>query len=141
MQRGIELLRDDGLRYNPDDVLIHRELAWFFQHKMGANLDDANMYYKQEWAKEMAEVFGMDKPNLDELINPKTDDAKKRVAIAARKIQDGSRFHEAGGRALRPAGMAAAGGARDLLGGQGLGRGQEERAPDQSEGFDHPAPR
>src|SRR5689334_21604473 len=26
VQRGIELLRDDGLRYNPDDVLIHREL-------------------------------------------------------------------------------------------------------------------
>ena len=36
VERGIELLRDEGLRYNPDDVLIHRELAWFFQHKMGA---------------------------------------------------------------------------------------------------------
>jgi hypothetical protein len=35
VERGIELLRDDGLRYNPDDVLIYRELAWFFQHKMG----------------------------------------------------------------------------------------------------------
>jgi hypothetical protein len=50
VERGIELLRDDGLRYNPDDVLIYRELAWFFQHKMGQNLDDANMYYKQQWA-------------------------------------------------------------------------------------------
>ena len=36
MERGIELLRDDGLRYNPDNVLIYRELAWIFQHKMGA---------------------------------------------------------------------------------------------------------
>jgi hypothetical protein len=50
VERGIELLRDDGLRYNPNDVLIYRELAWFFQHKMGQNLDDANMYYKQQWA-------------------------------------------------------------------------------------------
>ena len=24
VERGIELLRDEGLRYNPDDVLIHR---------------------------------------------------------------------------------------------------------------------
>ncbi|HEY2083261.1 MAG TPA: hypothetical protein VGI88_10785, partial [Verrucomicrobiae bacterium] len=53
VQNGIELLRDQGLRYNPDDVLIHRELAWFFQHKMGANLDDASMYYKTQWEKEM----------------------------------------------------------------------------------------
>src|SRR5205085_12225963 len=43
VQRGIVLLRDDGLRYNPNETLIYRELAWFFQHKMGANLDDANM--------------------------------------------------------------------------------------------------
>ena len=58
VERGIELLRDDGLRYNPNETLIYRELAWFFQHKMGQNLDDANMYYKQQWAKEMAKVFG-----------------------------------------------------------------------------------
>src|ERR1700755_1962671 len=58
VQNGIELLRDEGLRYNPDDVLIHRELAWFFQHKMGANLDDASMYYKEQWKTQMEELFG-----------------------------------------------------------------------------------
>src|SRR5215468_1452542 len=58
VERGINLLRDDGLRFNPNETLIYRELAWFFQHKMGQNLDDANMYYKQEWANEMAVVFG-----------------------------------------------------------------------------------
>ena len=36
VRHGIELLRDDGLRYNPNETLIYRELAWFFQHKMGA---------------------------------------------------------------------------------------------------------
>ncbi len=30
VENGIVLLRDEGLRYNPNDVLIHRELAWFF---------------------------------------------------------------------------------------------------------------
>src|SRR5881394_3634797 len=33
VQRGIELLRDGGLRYNPREALMYRELAWFFQHK------------------------------------------------------------------------------------------------------------
>src|ERR1700689_556021 len=70
VERGIELLRDEGLQYNPHDVLIPRELAGFFQHKMGANMDDAHMYYKRMWANEMAVVLGMERPNWDELIHP-----------------------------------------------------------------------
>jgi len=81
VKRGFELLRDDGLRYNPNELLIYRELGWIFQHKLGQNLDDANMYYKQEWANEMAVVFDKKKPNLDELINPQTDDQKRRAAL------------------------------------------------------------
>ena len=75
VERGIELLRDDGLRYNPNDILIHRELAWFFQHKMGANLDDANMYYKSEWAREMAPFFGANGTNFTELLSPQSTNA------------------------------------------------------------------
>src|SRR6187431_2880773 len=30
VERGISLLRDDGLRFNPNETLIYRELAWFF---------------------------------------------------------------------------------------------------------------
>lgn len=88
VQRGIELLRDEGLQYNEHDVLMHRELAGFFQHKMGANMDDAHLYYKKRWANDMAEVLGMDTPpNWDELINPKTDEAKKRVAKLKEKYK------------------------------------------------------
>ncbi len=87
VSRGIELLRDEGLRFNPNEILIYRELAWFFQHKMGANLDDANMYYKQEWANEMAQVFAKKKPNLDELINPQTPDQKKRADLLRTKYK------------------------------------------------------
>lgn len=87
VKRGIELLRDDGLRYNPNEILIFRELAWHFQHKMGQTLDDAHMYYKQQWANEMAEVFGKKKPNLDELINPQTEDEKRRSALLRDKYK------------------------------------------------------
>src|SRR5438045_1762224 len=70
VKRGIELLRDQGLEWNPNELLIYRELGWIFQHKLGQNLDDANMFYKQEWADEMAKVFNKKTPNLDELIHP-----------------------------------------------------------------------
>src|SRR5215475_9371602 len=56
VKRGFELLRDEGLQYNPNEVLIYRELGWIFQHKMGQNLDDASLHYKQMWANEMAVV-------------------------------------------------------------------------------------
>jgi len=92
VQRGIALLRDDGLRFNPNETLIYRELAWFFQHKMGANLDDANMRYKQEWLKEMSQVFANKTPNLDELINPQTDEARQRFQLLTNKYKMDPKF-------------------------------------------------
>ena len=87
VERGIELLRDDGLRFNPNETLIYRELAWFFQHKMGQNLDDANNRYKQEWARQMSVVFGKKTPNLEELIHPQTDDARERARLLTNKYK------------------------------------------------------
>ncbi len=81
VKAGISLLRDEGLKYNPNNLLMYQELAWFFQHKLGENLDDANMLYKQKWADDMAEVFGKKTPNLDELIHPKTPDEKRRAKL------------------------------------------------------------
>lgn len=86
VQNGMELLYQ-GLRYNPDDVLIHRELAWFFQHKMGANLDDANMYYKTQWKQDMEEVFGGTHPDFDALIHPKTSDEMNRARLLREKYK------------------------------------------------------
>jgi hypothetical protein len=54
---------------------------------MGANLDDANMTYKQEWLKEMSAVFGKQTPNLDELINPQNDDARARYQLLTNKFK------------------------------------------------------
>jgi hypothetical protein len=70
VQHGIQLLRDDGLRYNPNSVLLHQQLAWIFQSKIGQNLDDANMYYKMEWARDMEPYFGADGTNINLLVNP-----------------------------------------------------------------------
>lgn len=82
VQRGIELLRDEGLRYNPNNALMYSELSWLFYHKMGDNLDDGNMYYKQRWAAEMTAVLGAtNHPNFEVLIHPQTDEDRARAEI------------------------------------------------------------
>jgi hypothetical protein len=87
VQRGIELLRDEGLKYNPKEALIYRELAWFYQHKIGQNLDDAHLIYKFELAHEMQNVLGGGRPNFDELLNPQTDDVRARVKLLREKYK------------------------------------------------------
>jgi hypothetical protein len=87
VQRGTELLRDQGLRYNPNQALMYRELAWFFQHKMGANLDDAHWLYKTEWAKAMEAVIPGGHPNYDELLHPRTLESSNRVATLTGKYK------------------------------------------------------
>jgi hypothetical protein len=87
VKAGIELLRDQGLRYNPKETLIYRELAWFFQHKMGFYLDDAHMYYKQQWIKETSRVFGMARPNWEELIHPQTDEQREKQRILEQELK------------------------------------------------------
>lgn len=49
VEAAIRLLRDEGLEYNPDSRELHRELAWMFELKIGANLDDAAPTYREKW--------------------------------------------------------------------------------------------
>ena len=65
VKRGVELLRDQGLKYNPREALIYRELAWFFQHKIGQNSDDAHLYYKRLLT--LQEIGGGSVTQLEEL--------------------------------------------------------------------------
>src|SRR5690606_22534304 len=55
---GIDLLRRDGIVNNPNDLLVHKELAWIFLHKIQGYTDDANPYYKVRLAHEWHEVLG-----------------------------------------------------------------------------------
>jgi hypothetical protein len=62
---------------------------------MGANIDDAHETYKQEWANEMEQVFGPGKPNWDELIDPRTEDARRRSALLRDKYKMDPRLMKA----------------------------------------------
>ncbi|MGN0848007.1 MAG: hypothetical protein ACI4RA_11595 [Kiritimatiellia bacterium] len=56
VEAGIRLLRDDGLRLNPDDPVLYRELAWTFLLKLGGPLDEAGAYYRSEWKRRVEEL-------------------------------------------------------------------------------------
>jgi len=87
VQQGIELLRDKGLVYNPNELSLYWQLAWFYQFKLGDNLDDANRYYKQQWAEAMTPFFGPEGTNFSELLNPQTADARARVQLLRQKYK------------------------------------------------------
>lgn len=55
---GVRLVRDKGLRYNPNDMMLYKELAWYFLHKIGGFTDDAHLYYKQQMAHEWQALIG-----------------------------------------------------------------------------------
>lgn len=79
VKRGIELIRDEALRYNPHEITLYQEIGIIYQHKLGGNSDDAHMHYKFELATLMEEALGGPKPDYDELLNPQTDAVRERV--------------------------------------------------------------
>lgn len=48
--QGVKLLRDEGLRYNPDDPYIQKEIASIFLKKIAADRDPHSLYFKRQWA-------------------------------------------------------------------------------------------
>ena len=70
VERGIELLRDQGLSYNTNQPDMYQQLSWIYMHKIGANLDDAHMTYKLHLAQQMEQVFPDGHPNTNELEHP-----------------------------------------------------------------------
>ncbi len=67
VKKGIELIRDEALFYNPGDPVLYKELGWIYQHKLGNMMDDANIYYKNQMALEMMKVFGAEIPDWEAL--------------------------------------------------------------------------
>lgn len=58
VQAGVRLLRDQGIPYNPNEMLLYKELAWLYIHKIGGYTDDASQFYKRKVAQEWTEIMG-----------------------------------------------------------------------------------
>ncbi len=63
---GIRLLREKGLRQNPNDMVLHKELSFFFAHKLDGNSDDAHLYYKRRFAEEWHDLLGSPPQSWDD---------------------------------------------------------------------------
>ena len=69
VNKGIRLLREQGIPYNPRAVRLYRELSWIFFHKIGQYSDDSHWFYKRELAFEMQQVLGdMDRGGTTEQV-------------------------------------------------------------------------
>jgi len=63
VKSGIDLVRNEGLKYNPNDLVLHKELAFWFGHKLDGIADDAHLHYKREFAREWHLLLGQ--PPID----------------------------------------------------------------------------
>jgi hypothetical protein len=57
VKNGYELLRDEGIPLNPKSIPLYRELARILQHKLGGVSDDAQEYYKLQFAEEIGPLL------------------------------------------------------------------------------------
>jgi len=65
VKNGYELLRDKGISLNPKSIVLYRQLAFIFQHKIGGVSDDANRYYKLQLATAMEPLLSSPDNQLD----------------------------------------------------------------------------
>ncbi len=87
VKRGIELIRDEALERNPSDPALFQQLGWIYQHKMGQDLDDANKFYKDEFAKEMIRLFGPYYGKWNEIAKAPDNEAKLKASLGAEKFK------------------------------------------------------
>ncbi|MHC4062008.1 MAG: hypothetical protein ACYSR4_09955 [Planctomycetota bacterium] len=76
VKNGYELLRDEGIKTNPKSILLYRQLAFIFQHKIGAVSDEAHKYYKVQLAEAM-----------EPLVEPATDEHFRALAKAPNNLE------------------------------------------------------
>ena len=56
VEAGLRLLRDEGLKLNPRSSELCREIAWLFELKIGAHIDDASPLYREKWRATVEDV-------------------------------------------------------------------------------------
>ena len=67
VQNGVELLRDRGIRWNPEAPQLYFQLARIYQDKIASTRDDFHKTFKEWHAIEMLQVLGDPQVDLSEL--------------------------------------------------------------------------
>ena len=74
---GIKLLRDEGLRYNPTDAEMYRELGQIFFTKIGKFTETTHFQYKRIFVAWMDDVFPDGRPDYEKLGNPQNEEERR----------------------------------------------------------------
>lgn len=89
INKGIKLLRDEGLKYNPNSNFIKSELAFMLVDRVSGVSDNQDHYYVKKWSEEMGQY--MQKGNRQEIQSmltymQKNPDFEQEKNPLARKI-------------------------------------------------------
>lgn len=57
VSNGINLIKDQGIVYNPNDPDLMSELGWFYYHKIGSDRDYHHRFYKYQLATDVMRVL------------------------------------------------------------------------------------
>jgi len=87
VQNGLERLTGPGLRYNPENLAIYKEIAWIFTHKIGGNTDDSHLLYKTKICEWVQDIAGSDQLSAKQVIADyeSNDPVRKERAIEIEK--------------------------------------------------------
>ncbi len=58
VKKGIDLMRNEAVVFNPNNVELYKDLAYYFLHKIEGVSDDAHLYYKRMLCDEWHKVLG-----------------------------------------------------------------------------------
>jgi hypothetical protein len=101
---GIALVRDKGVRYNPNSLLLCKELAHYFSHKVDGSTDDAHLIYKRQLAAEWQFLLGVPPPGYEErkLWIRAIADAPDSIEALYEKVPGSREFIESLDKRLEP---------------------------------------
>jgi hypothetical protein len=87
VQNGIDRLKNHGLKYNPNNGLLYKELAWIYSFKIARHMDDSHVFYKTKLAEKMTKVFEPFKANANTVLSKlsSTIESEKEKAEAVEK--------------------------------------------------------
>lgn len=57
VDKGLRMLREEGIRYNPGDPRLYWELGWMYFNKVGGFMDDAAGYYQLRLGQAMEAIL------------------------------------------------------------------------------------
>jgi len=88
VKKGIRLVRNEGIKANPNDMILYKELAFWLSHKIEGTADDAHLYYKTEFCREWHFLLGEPPPDQEMRIAwiKRIADAPDTLAEAEQRI-------------------------------------------------------